>query len=178
MNELSDELLMDRAMRGSRECFEQIVQRHSSNLLRFVGSRVSVAQDAEDIVQDVFLIVYTNMNRFNCDGSFKAWLYTIAYNCGTSYLRKKRVRQKPIEVIPRSQASPDDIVAQRHEVESIWAMASTLSTSQSSVLWLRYRAQMDVSQIAQVMRKSRMHVRVLLHRARARLAERMKEPVA
>lgn len=86
MNELSDELLMNRAMQGSRDCFEQIVQRHSNNLLRFVGSGVSVKQDAEDIVQDVFLTVYANMDRFNCDGSFKAWLYTIAYNCRTSYL--------------------------------------------------------------------------------------------
>lgn len=177
MNELSDELLMNRAMQGSRDCFEQIVQRHSNNLLRFVGSGVSVKQDAEDIVQDVFLTVYANMDRFNCDGSFKAWLYTIAYNCRTSYLRKKRVRQKPIEPVPRTQASPDEIVSQRHDVESIWAMASTLSTAQSTALWLRYKEQMDVAQIAQVMDKSRMHVRVLLHRARNRLAERMKEPV-
>ncbi len=65
MNDVSDEHLMGEAMQGSKDCFEQIVQRHSNNLLRFVGSRVSVAQDAEDIVQDVFLIVYTNMNRFN-----------------------------------------------------------------------------------------------------------------
>ena len=177
MNDVSDEHLMGEAMQGSKDCFEQIVQRHSTNLLRFAGSRVSVTQDAEDIVQDVFLIVYTKMNRFNCEGSFKAWLYTIAYNCRTSYLRKKRVRQKPIEVVPRTQASPEDIVAQRHDVASIWAMASTLSTSQSSALWLRYREQMDVPQIAQVMRKSRIHVRVLLHRARTRLAERMNEPV-
>ncbi|MCP4455195.1 MAG: RNA polymerase sigma factor [Planctomycetes bacterium] len=176
MNEVSDEHLMGRAMQGSRESFEQIVQRHSTNLLRFVGSRVYVAQDAEDIVQDVFLIVYTHMDRFSCDGSFKAWLYTIAYNCRTSYLRKKRVRQKPIEMtLPHAQASPEDIVAQRHEVASIWAMASTLSTAQSSALWLRYREQMDVPQIAQVMNKSRIHVRVLLHRARTRLAERMSE---
>ena len=168
---------MGKAMQGSRDCFEQIVQRHSRNLLRFVGSGVSVMQDAEDIVQDVFLIVYTNMNRFNCEGSFKAWLYTIAYNCRTSYLRKRRVRQKPIEVMPKMQASPEEIVSQRHDVESIWAMASTLSTAQSTALWLRYKEQMDVAQIAQVMSKSRMHVRVLLHRARARLAERMKEAV-
>jgi RNA polymerase sigma-70 factor (ECF subfamily) len=177
VNDVSDEHLMGKAMQGSKDCFEQIVRRHSTSLLRFVGSRVSVAQDAEDIVQDVFLIVYTNMNRFNCEGSFKAWLYTIAYNCRTSYLRKKRVRQRPIEVTPRVQASPEDIVAQRHDVASVWAMASRLSTSQSSVLWLRYREQMDVPQIAQVMCKSRIHVRVLLHRARTRLAELMNESV-
>jgi DNA-directed RNA polymerase specialized sigma24 family protein len=64
VNELSDEHLMSLAMQGSQDCFEQIVLRHSGNLLRFVGSGVRVAQDAEDIVQDTFLNVYTNMNRF------------------------------------------------------------------------------------------------------------------
>ena len=164
-------------MQGQTDCFEQIVLRHSGNLLRFVGSSVPVAQDAEDIVQDVFLSVYANMDRFNCEGSFKAWLYTIAYNCRISHLRKKKVRQKPIEIIERTQASPDEIVAQQHEVASIWALTSSLSTPQSTALWLRYREQLDIPQIAQVMQISRIHVRVLLHRARTRLAELLNEPV-
>jgi len=163
-------------VQGSKACFEQIVHRHSSNLLRFVRSNVSVAQDAEDIVQDVFLIVYTKMEQFNCERSFKAWLYTIAYNCRTSHLRKKKVRQRPLEVVERRQASPFEITAQQHDVESVWALASTLSTAQSSALWLRYKEQMDVPQIAEVMQKSRIHVRVLLHRGRTRLAELMSEP--
>ena len=50
VNELSDEHLIGQAVQGSKACFEQIVHRHSSNLLRFVRSNVSVAQDAEDIV--------------------------------------------------------------------------------------------------------------------------------
>ncbi|MCF7973248.1 MAG: sigma-70 family RNA polymerase sigma factor [Phycisphaerae bacterium] len=177
MNELSDEHLMSQAMQGSKDCFEQIVLRHSGSLLRFVGSSVRVAQDAEDIVQDVFLNVYANMNRFDCEGSFKAWLYTIAYNCKNSYLRKKRVRCQPLEVVQRAQVSPEEILTQKQEVASVWALASTLSASQSTAIWLRYHEQMDVSQIALVMKKSRMHVRVLLHRARTRLAGMMNEPV-
>ncbi len=177
MNELSDEHLIGQAVQGSKACFEQIVHRHSNNLLRFVRSNVAVTQDAEDIVQDVFLIVYTKMEQFNCERSFKAWLYTIAYNCRTSHLRKKKVRQRPLEIVEQPQKSPFEIVARRHNVASVWAMASTLSASQSSALWLRYKEQMDVPQIAEVMQKSRIHVRVLLHRGRTRLAELMSEPV-
>ena len=171
MSKLSDEHLVKLAMQGSQDCFAQIVLRYSGNLLRFVAAGVSSMQDAEDIVQDTFLNVYKNLHQFDLRCSFKSWLFAIANNCKISYLRKQKPRPQPTDFVLEAVSTPHDIVAQQQEVDSIWDRAARLNECQYMALWLRYREQMDVNQIARVMQKSRVHVRVLLHRARARLAE-------
>ena len=171
MTDLSDEHLVKLTMQGSQDCFAQIVLRYSGNLLGFVAAGVSSMQDAEDIVQETFLNVYKNLHQFDLRCSFKSWLFAIANNCKISYLRKQRAHLKPSDFAAQSVSRPDDIVAQQQEVDSIWHQAARLSEAQYTALLLRYREQMDVNQIAHIMQKSRVHVRVLLHRARARLAE-------
>ena len=171
MTDLSDEYLVKRTMQGSQDCFAQIVLRYSGNLLRFVAAGVSSMQDAEDIVQETFLNVYKNLHQFDLRCSFKSWLFAIANNCKISYLRKQKPRPQATDFAMETVSTPDDIVARQQEIDSIWHQASRLSESQYTALLLRYREQMDVNQIARIMQKSRVHVRVLLHRARARLAE-------
>jgi RNA polymerase sigma-70 factor (ECF subfamily) len=171
VTELSDEHLIELALQGSQDCFAQIVLRYSGNLLRFVAAGVASMQDAEDIVQETFLNVYKNMHQFDLRCSFKSWLFAIANNCKISHLRKQRPRAHATDFIVETVAAPDDIVAQRQEADSIWDHAARLSESQYTALWLRYKEQMDVNQIARIMQKSHVHVRVLLHRARTRLAD-------
>lgn len=175
MSDLSDEHLVRLTMQGSEDCFAQIVLRYSGNLLRFVAAGVSSMQDAEDIVQETFLNVYKNLHQFDLRCSFKSWLFAIANNCKISYLRKQRPRPQVADFVVDSVATPDDIVAQHQEIDSIWHQAARLSEAQYTALWLRYKEQMDVQQIAQVMKKTRVHVRVLLHRARTQLAEALAE---
>lgn len=176
MSDLSDEHLVKLTMQGSQDCFAQIVLRYSGNLLRFVAAGVSSMQDAEDIVQETFLNVYKNLHQFDLRCSFKSWLFAIANNCKISYLRKQRPRPQPTDFVVDAVSTPDDIVAQHQAIDSIWARAAHLSEAQYTALWLRYKEQMDVQQIAHVMKKTRVHVRVLLHRARAQLAQDLANP--
>jgi len=148
--------------------YRQYVDRVYSVVFHQVGQDKSVA---EDIVQETFLNVYKNLHQFDLRCSFKSWLFAIANNCKISYLRKQRPRPLPTDFVMEAVSTPDDIVAQQQEVDSIWEQAARLSECQYTALWLRYKEQMDVNQIARVMQKSRVHVRVLLHRARTRLAE-------
>ena len=57
--------------------------------------------------------------------------------------------------------------------ENIWKAAQTLQQYQYEALWLRYVEDMPVKEIARVLKKSRVHVRVLLHRARLNLIKRI-----
>ena len=178
MSDLSDEHLIELALQGSQDCFAQIVLRYSGNLLRFVAAGVSSMQDAEDIVQETFLNVYKNLHQFDLRCSFKSWLFAIANNCRISHLRKQRPRLHATDFVTETIPSPDDIVSQQQEIDSVWNQAAKLSDSQYTALVLRYKEQMDVNQIARIMQKSRVHVRVLLHRARARLAEDLENKAA
>jgi RNA polymerase sigma-70 factor, ECF subfamily len=171
MNELSDEHLMELVIQGSSDTFERIVRRHRSGLMRFVSTKVYRWQDAEDIVQETFLKVYSNRHRFDLSGSLKTWMFTIANNCAISHLRRKKLTSESQRPHAQPIMSPAEQIDLQQQSATIWQQAKSLSENQYTALWLRYKEQMGVSQIARIMHKSRSHVRVLLHRARGKLAQ-------
>jgi len=172
MEHLSDEHLMTASVRGSPDGFDEIVRRYTPRLLGFISGGVPTLQDAEDIVQETFLRAYRNRDRFDPRQSLKCWLFTIAHRCRISFLRR---RPAPITALSGADVagSPLDEIIQRQEAASLWQEARRLPESQFTALWLRYQEDLDVGQIARVMAKSNVHVRVLLHRARQTLAAAM-----
>ena len=68
---------------------KEIVDAYSERLLRYANSILQNRQDAEDVVQEVFMAVYQNERRF--DGrNLSAWLYKMTYNGSISKIRKRR----------------------------------------------------------------------------------------
>jgi len=65
-------------------------------------------------------------------------------------------------------------MAQQEEQQSLWAMARSLSTNQYRALWLRYAEDMSIKEIAKVLGKSQVSVRVFLYRARINLGQRLR----
>ncbi len=166
----SDQELARVAAGGDRAAFEAIVRRYSRPLTDFAANKTASIQDAEDIVQETFLRAFLNLNTFNAQYSLKNWLFVIAYRLVVSSYRKKKPQQIDQRVVSRL---VDEQSTSTPEADWIWQLAEQLGDSAHTVLWLRYKQQMDVSDIAQIMNKSAISVRVQLHRARRRLAERI-----
>ena len=55
-------------------------------------SAIRNSNDADDLLQDIFLKVYINLNDYDADLPFSSWLYRIAHNETVSFFRKKNVR--------------------------------------------------------------------------------------
>ncbi len=62
----------------------------SDELLRYINSKVSNLQDAEDILQTVFIKVYKNLNTLTDDIKLRSWVYSITKNSITDYYRQKK----------------------------------------------------------------------------------------
>lgn len=73
--------------------FEHIVNRYEAKLSRYI-ERLGVrnAEDKEDVLQEVFIKVYRNLNGFDTAMKFSSWIYRIAHNEAISWFRKKNVR--------------------------------------------------------------------------------------
>lgn len=67
---------------------------------------------------------------------------------------------------------------QQETQQGLWALARGLSRNQYRALWLRYAEDMSIKEIAQVLRKSQVNVRVLLYRARINLAKKLQKVTA
>jgi RNA polymerase sigma-70 factor (ECF subfamily) len=172
VKQLSDEELVAKAQTGSRRCFNELVHRYSHRLFYFLRSKVTSDEDTEDLVQETFLKAYRNISRFDLNYKFSTWLYTTALRLAISFYRKKRINEG-ISLFNPSSPDPQEQVIREEDSKNLWNIAQTLQSNQYQVLWLRYMEELSLKEIAVVMKKNRVHVRVLLHRARLNLIKQL-----
>lgn len=90
--ELSDEALLSLAERD-KECFYALMKRYEKKLSAYMRrTAILNREDAEDILQEVYLKVYRNQKGFNPDLKFSNWVYRITRNEVITMMRKKKSR--------------------------------------------------------------------------------------
>jgi RNA polymerase sigma-70 factor (ECF subfamily) len=173
---ISDEELASMVVAGSRSYFEELISRYSSRLFYFLRYKCKSDQDIEDLIQETFLKAYRSIDRFNPEHKFSTWLYTIAIRLAISRFRAEKKRSSSLEPSP-SPPDPQDIVIQKQESQNIWHLASKLGEAQYEALWLHYGEDIPIKEMAKILNKKPITVRVLLHRARQNLGKRMGQPI-
>jgi RNA polymerase sigma-70 factor (ECF subfamily) len=169
---VTDEELAVEVASGSQAAFEELVCRYSPRLFHFLRHRVSTNQDIEDLIQETFLKAFRNIDRYNPEFKFSTWLYTVALRLAISHYRANK--PKDLSSIPNHvSVDPEEIVTRKDQSQKMWTLARSLHHKQYDVLWLRYMEDMAVKDIAAVMNKTQVQVRVLLHRARLNLGKKL-----
>jgi len=171
INHLSDEEIATRAAEGSLGSFEELVFRYGARLHHFLRHKIQTDQDIEDLVQETFLKAFRNIARFDPGQKFSTWLYTIAVRQTISHYRTKR--PWALLMLKNPTLDPQEVMIQKEQSQNLWRQAKTLQPKEFEALWLRYAEDMSVKDIAQVMKKKPITVRVLLHRARLNLAKKI-----
>ena len=91
-NNLPDEELATH-VDGSIVYFEILIKRYESRLLRYIFRISQFSQDeAEEILQEIFLKVWKNLRGFSADMKFSSWIYRIAHNETISQFRRVKSR--------------------------------------------------------------------------------------
>jgi len=85
----SDAVLVRASQRGDHEAFAILVSRHARSILS-ITTRLLGSADADDVAQETFVAAYTALPRFQMDAKFSTWLYRIAVNRCTDWLRARR----------------------------------------------------------------------------------------
>ena len=171
---LSAEELARRSQQGCRASFAQLVERYGMRLFRFLHYKTNSLQDTEDLVQDTFVKAYENINRYCDSWKFSTWLFTIAARLANSHFRRLR-SSRLIEDIESEDLQPGQMMVERESNECLWAMARDLSMNQYQALCLKYAQGMSIKEIAKVMSKSHVNVKVILYRARINLAKELQK---
>ncbi len=82
-----DRALVQQAKAGDFEAFEKLFDRHRDLVYRFAYQMAPRRDDAEDIVQEVFVRAFQNLSRYRDEAKFTTWLLRIASNLGTDKAR-------------------------------------------------------------------------------------------
>jgi RNA polymerase sigma-70 factor (ECF subfamily) len=178
LDEASPEALAVRAARrgaAGRRAFGALVEMFEERLYNFVLRRCRDREQAADLTQETFLRAWERIEAYDPAWRFSTWLYTIASRQVTSgYRRRKRrgtVAELPEVAAPVANGEGERRSDDRRMGARLWALAAErLSEEQHTALWLRYAEDMTIEEIARVLGKSSVGVRVCLFRARQALA--------
>ena len=76
---VTDDGLVERTLRGDSTAFGELVFRHGQAVYRAALAALGGAADAEDVMQEAFLLAFRKLPHFRHDASFKTWLLTITW---------------------------------------------------------------------------------------------------
>jgi len=166
MPQESDEEIIILYKNGEEEAFRDLVNRYTTPLYNFTA-RLASKNDASDIVQETFIKVWKNINRFDPKkAGFKTWIFTIARNTTTDFLRKKKSilftdLEKEIdedvisfaENIPDESLLPDATLQKLEDSEFLNKTLEKLRINYREVLILHYQEEMTFEEIGRVLDK-------------------------
>lgn len=176
---LSDDQLIERTLGGQRDAFGALVRKYQNRLYNGMVQILRNETEAEDTVQEAFILALTKLNTFKGNSQFYTWLYRIAYNVSVTRMR----RRKPMVSIENQQADaklqipdddqpmPESSMVKAEEAEQLMAALGRMSGEHRHILVLREMEGMDYSAISEVLDLPIGTVRSRLHRARLQLKE-------
>ncbi len=171
LDSISDSQIVEMAL-NNVNAYKHIIDRYESKLLRYIQRVLYISkEDAEDILQEVFIKAYRNINGYDKGYSFSSWIYRIAHNEAISFLRKKR-----ITVTNTEKEDIFDKISSDEDVESAFLkdlksrevrdILSKLETKYREVLVLRYFEEMSYNEISDVLHISSGTVASLINRGK------------
>jgi len=181
MNKTSDEELIKRYLQGKERELEFLISRYLKPIYVFIYRRTgNDSEVAQDITQEVFLKMWKNLKRFDQKKKFRTWLFTIAKNACTDFLRKKKSLPFSVfedgdgnnffvEGIVDTSSLPAEVFNYRNLSEKFSLAWRNLPAKYRPVFSLRYSKQFTFQEIAETLDKPLNTVKSLYRRGLLKL---------
>jgi len=171
-----DELLIEKTLAGSLECFDVLMQRYQQDVFAVARGYTRSSDDALDICQNAFLKAYRKLGTFAGRSSFRTWLTSIANREGLNWVRTQS-RKAPattpdtqLELLPSGDDHETDLLeAERRQL--VIENLHVLNPRSRLAVILRYFREMPVSEVAAVLDCSEGVARNMLFRSVRRLRD-------
>lgn len=179
---LNDNEIISKVLNGDYQAYAGLVSRYQNYVFTLVLRMIKNREDAEEVAQDVFIKAYKSLSGFRGDSRFTTWLYTIVNTTCITFLRKKKLdihsldNEKVFEVADNHDSGfKANLVEQKSKVNMVNQAIALLSSDDAQIITLYYKGEQSLEEIAQVLKLEPNTAKVRLHRARARLKEKMEK---
>lgn len=174
--EQKDEIYyITRILDGETEYFSVLLDRYSRPLYSLIVQIVGCPEDAEELLQDVFLKAFRNLSGYKRESKLSTWLYRIAYNVAISATRKKKqeflyIEESTINNVPDEKADEViDLAGDEEQINRLVSAIDHLSGEEKALITLFYYEDKSIEEIGEVMKLSVSNVKVRLHRTRKKI---------
>lgn len=162
--------LVQKARSGDSEAFGQIYDQFAQRIFKYIRLKCQNRQEAEDILQDVFIKAYRGLGSLGLENlNFSAWLYRIASNTINDYFRKKYRTPETLEINENidfaGNTSVEKEVMVKSDMEGLREVFQELPPVYKQVLELRFLQEFSLDEVAKIINKSNLAVRLIQLRA-------------
>lgn len=178
----TDNEIISRVLQGDQQAYAGIVNRYQNFVFTITMRYTDNREDAEEIAQDVFIKAYRSLADFRGASKFSTWLYTIVTTSCITFLRKKKLDTHSLDnekVFELADSQDSGFKANQVEQKSKVAMVNEaikmLSPDDARLITLFYKGEQSLDEIGTIIGADPNTVKVKLHRARARLKDKMEK---
>ena len=181
-NVISERVMLSRLRRRDPEAFELLVKQHQDRVYDFCVRMLGDREEANDLVQEIFVSIHQNLDRFRMDAKISTWIFRISRNhCinRLKYLKRRGrgrsdgfedVNEAQLESAVESPARPDDVLDVSRQRAMVRRAIAQLDEDQRALVVLRDIEQLTYDEIVEITDLPEGTVKSRLHRAREKLA--------
>ncbi len=174
--DFNEPTLVSQIVAGNEKAFEVLFKSYAQLLINFARRFVFDTAIAENIVQDVFLKVWTNRERLNPDKNFKTYLFTAVKNQALHHLRHLEVERRAeenLDLSPEPIKTPDEELREKEVENCIRQAVGELPEKCRLIFCMNRFDQLTYAQIAEVQNISIKTVETHMGRALKYLRQRL-----
>jgi RNA polymerase sigma-70 factor, ECF subfamily len=181
--DLTDNELVSLVCKESPERYAEIIERYQGKLFAYLYRLVGNRDEAEDLLQDVFIKAYRNLQSYDLERKFSSWIYRIAHNEAVNYIKRKSLKRfiswedisstKDKLESSNTEDGAEDVWIRKETNDEVDQAINRLPIKYKQVLLLRYFSEKSYEEISEILGKPVNTVGTLINRAKKKLSEEM-----
>ena len=171
-----DHALMRRVQKDDYDAFQELVDRYKTRLVNVIYRMLNDQNEAEDLVQETFLRVWTHRQDYDFSYCLSTWIYTIALNLAKNELRKRRKFKffSLLDMTEKGLELPDPKMGPSALGHMLEGAIGKLPGKYKEAFLLRDVEQLPYEEVAQILGVPLGTVKSRVNRARAVLKDELK----
>ncbi len=164
--------LINKVLQGDEQAVIAFYNFYSPRILRFLKNKLPQGEDAQEILNDVFLEAVDALPTLQKEANVQAWLYKIASNKTADFYRKRKIKsflfsQMPYLSIIANEISQPEFQMEKNKIrDRIEAAFLSIATHYQQILRMHYEDEMSIKAIALALHMSDKATESRLYRAR------------
>jgi RNA polymerase sigma-70 factor (ECF subfamily) len=177
---VDDTELIQNVLNGNQRDFERLVEKYQSAVFRMAIGLLHNKEDAEEIVQDVFIKVYKSLSSFDAKAAFSTWLYRVTVNASLNVLRKKKRQKLWVELsdilqLRSKEKQADALLTEQSDNTLIYQAMKDLPAMQRVAFVLSKYEELPQARVAEILHLSTGAVEQLIYRAKRNLKQKLEK---
>jgi RNA polymerase sigma-70 factor, ECF subfamily len=180
---LSDNELVIIIREMDQERYGEIIERYQGKLFSYLYRLIGNRDEAQDLLQDVFIKAFRNLNSFDAERKFSSWIYRIAHNEAVNHIKRKSLKRfiswedvvsvKDKLVTSSTEEGADESWIRQEMQKEVSDAVDLLPLKYKQVLLLRYFSDKSYEEISEILGRPVNTVGTLINRAKKKLAEKL-----